>query len=324
MAGNQQGKTYCACFETAVHLLGDYPTWWDGRTWDRPTAGWAIGVTTESTRDTIARLLLGRPGQLGTGLLPKDRIISVSSARGVADAPDTVQVSHSNGGISTLGFKSYGGGVAKLMGETLDFVHLDESPEPIIYTECLARTNATQGIVYLTLSPVEGLTPVVELFYPEPNTADRYLVRSEIEDALHIPEAERQRIIDRFPPHEREARVRGIPAMGSGRVFPVTEESIVAEPFSIPAFWPSHHWHRPRLGPPGGCGPPRLGSRQRRGLRDRRVIAGRKRRSWSTRPTSSKHGATRPSRGLMTVAARQRQRADLGRAVSPAWRQHVA
>ena len=50
------------------------------------------------------------------------------------------------------------------------------------------------------------MTDVCDLFFPEPNNENRGLVRMEIEDALHIPEAERQAIIDSYPPHERAAR----------------------------------------------------------------------------------------------------------------------
>ena len=31
MAGNQLGKTWSAGFETAMHLTGRYPGWWQGR-----------------------------------------------------------------------------------------------------------------------------------------------------------------------------------------------------------------------------------------------------------------------------------------------------
>lgn len=58
-----------------------------------------------------------------------------------------------------------------------------------------------------------------------------------IDDAEHYTPAQRQAIIDSYPPHEREARTKGIPSMGSGRVFPVTEESITVAPFVIPAHY---------------------------------------------------------------------------------------
>jgi hypothetical protein len=57
-------------------------------------------------------------------------------------------------------------------------------------------------------------------------------------DALHISTEDRARIIAGYSPHEREARVNGTPMLGSGRVFPVTEESIREEAFSLPKHWP--------------------------------------------------------------------------------------
>ena len=59
-----------------------------------------------------------------------------------------------------------------------------------------------------------------------------------IDDAEHYTPEQRQAIIDSYPEHEREARVKGIPSMGSGRVFPVPEEQIVIDPIAIPGHWP--------------------------------------------------------------------------------------
>ena len=59
-----------------------------------------------------------------------------------------------------------------------------------------------------------------------------------IDDAEHYTPEQRDAIIASYPPHEREARVKGIPSMGSGRVFPIEEAQIVCDPFEIPAHWP--------------------------------------------------------------------------------------
>lgn len=59
-----------------------------------------------------------------------------------------------------------------------------------------------------------------------------------IDDAEHYTPAQRQAIIDSYPEHEREARIRGIPSMGSGRVFAIAESGIVIDPMEIPAHWP--------------------------------------------------------------------------------------
>ena len=58
-----------------------------------------------------------------------------------------------------------------------------------------------------------------------------------IDDALHISAARRDEIIASYPPHEVEARTMGIPVLGSGKIYPVTEESISVEAFAVPKHW---------------------------------------------------------------------------------------
>jgi len=65
----------------------------------------------------------------------------------------------------------------------------------------------------------------------------KHITQMEIDDALHYTPEQRQEIIDSYPEHEREARTKGIPALGSGRVFPVQEETILCDPFTIPKDW---------------------------------------------------------------------------------------
>lgn len=65
----------------------------------------------------------------------------------------------------------------------------------------------------------------------------RAIVRMTIEDAEHYTPEQRAAIIASYPEHEREARVKGLPTMGSGRVFPVKEELITIEAIPIPSHW---------------------------------------------------------------------------------------
>jgi len=55
MAGNQIGKTLAGGFEAAIHATGRYPDGWGGKRFDRPTNGWACGVSGEVVRDTVQR-----------------------------------------------------------------------------------------------------------------------------------------------------------------------------------------------------------------------------------------------------------------------------
>ena len=41
-----------------------------------------------------------------------------------------------------------------------------------------------------------------------------------------------------LPPHQRDARSKGIPSLGSGAIYPVPESEIIVDPFKIPAYWP--------------------------------------------------------------------------------------
>lgn len=65
----------------------------------------------------------------------------------------------------------------------------------------------------------------------------RHVTRMTIDDAEHFSAAEREAIISSYPAHEREARIKGIPALGSGRIFPVAEDAIACDPIPIPRHW---------------------------------------------------------------------------------------
>jgi phage terminase large subunit-like protein len=236
MAGNQLGKTLAAGMEVAMHATGRYPPWWQGRRFPKPIAAWAAGVTGESTRDNPQRILLGRLGEQGTGTLPKETILECSSSRGLAGAIDTIQVRHITGGISQIALKSYEKGREKWQGETLDLVWFDEEPPSEIYIEGLTRTNATGGLVMMTFTPLMGMSDVVRRFLMDkpPGTT---ITQMGIDDVGHYTDAQKAQIIASYPLYEREARIKGIPQLGSGRVFPIPQEHIQEASFPIPEHW---------------------------------------------------------------------------------------
>jgi len=240
MAGNQLGKTVAGAFETALHLTGRYPDWWIGRRFEHAVSWLAGSESSELTRDGVQRLLMGPPAdeaQWGTGAIPADAIASVSRRQGVANAIDTVVVKHVSGSNSTLGFKSYDQGRSKWQANTVDGVWFDEEPPEDVYMEGITRTNATGGIILLTFTPLKGMSAVVARYVLE-QSPDRTVIVMTIDDAEHYTPEERARIIASYPPHEREARTKGTPTLGSGRIFPVLEEDITVEPFALPRFWP--------------------------------------------------------------------------------------
>lgn len=237
MAGNQLGKTLAGGFEAAMHATGRYPEWWPGRRFDKPTIGWACGVTGEVVRDTVQRVLVGRTGETGTGAVPKDAIAELVAARGIPDLLDTIRVRHVSGGVSVIGLKTYASGREKFQGETLSWVWLDEECPADIYTEALTRTNVGNGPVWMTFTPLQGVSTVVKRFLHE-KSGDRFKIVMTIDDVGHYSADEKKKIIASYPAHELEARTKGIPILGSGRIFPVAEETIACEHRDIPPHWP--------------------------------------------------------------------------------------
>lgn len=57
-------------------------------------------------------------------------------------------------------------------------------------------------------------------------------------DVPHLTEAMKAELWNSIPPYQRDARSKGIPALGSGAIYPVAESDIVVAPFDIPHYWP--------------------------------------------------------------------------------------
>jgi phage terminase large subunit-like protein len=242
MAANQVGKTWAGGSEAAMHATGRYPDDWPGRAFGKPTVAWVGSPTSHTLRDNPQRVLLGRMGEHGTGTIPRDAIAELVPARNIADLMDTIVVRWGGGGDvqaghSLIGLKSYEQGREKWQGETLDWLWYDEESPTEIYTEGLTRTNVTRGPVWLTFTPLLGMSDVVRRFLQEPSP-DRHVTSMTLEDAQHYTDEDRERIIASYPEHERDARTKGVPVLGSGRVFPITDETIACEYRDFPSHWP--------------------------------------------------------------------------------------
>lgn len=170
MAANRVGKSVAGAYETAAHLTGRYPAWWQGKRFRKPIRAWAAGDTNETTRDIIQTELLGqviagndgRKHVDGSGLIPRDALGPPPKwKRGVEDFIDRIYIQHVTGGFSQLAFKSFDQGRRVFQGTARELIWLDEECPADVYGECLMRVATTRGIVMSTFTPLNGLSEMV-------------------------------------------------------------------------------------------------------------------------------------------------------------------
>lgn len=238
-AANRTGKTFSAACEVSYHMTGKYPDWWTGKRFNKAIKVWAASVTNEASREISQAEMLGGLGEkLGTGTIPKRCIGRLTKRQaGIGDVVDTVEVKHVSGESSLIVFKSYDQGWRKFQGAQPEVIWLDEEPDDFqIYTECLTRILTCKGILVVTFTPLLGITELVEHF-SNPKTHGIHTTTATWDQAPHLDKEERERMLLAYPLHERDARTKGLPMMGTGRVFTMREEDYTIAPVPLAAHW---------------------------------------------------------------------------------------
>lgn len=243
MAANRVGKTQCAAAEVAMHLTGQYPEWWTGKRFDRPTLCWTGSPTNETSKDIVQNELLGGLGEkLGTGWVPRASLVGQPRTRqaGVKDVVEMFGVRHKSGGVSTCSLKTYEQGWQKWQGTAPHVVWDDEEPDDYkIFSETQTRILTSHGIAMVTFTPLSGVTDLVQHFQELAGVPGSgvYLKGATWEDAPHLSREDKDRLAASYRSHERKARTEGVPMMGEGAVFPIDDDEIKVEAFKIPKHW---------------------------------------------------------------------------------------
>ncbi len=243
MAGNRVGKTRTGLTIDAMHILGDYPDDYHGHRFEGAPLIWLLGYSMEKTRDLLQTPLFGRleGGKWTGGLIPPDRIIDHKSATGTSGAMREVRVKHSSGGISTVQLWSYSQGQHALMGDSVDWYHIDEEPkDKAIYPQVLTRTaTGDQGIGgrgILTFTPENGRTELVVQFMDAP-APGQYMQRATWDDAKHLSQRVKDELLAQYPAWQRDMRSKGLPLLGAGLIFDFADDVIRCQPFECPPHW---------------------------------------------------------------------------------------
>ena len=241
IAANRIGKSEAGAFEVTCHATGLYPDWWEGKRFTRPTLIWVGGDTATTCRDIIQNKLLGEIGDFGSGMIPKENIHETKTRRNVPDAIETIRVKHVSGGVSTIVIKTYEQGRATWQGTEVDAIWIDEECPSDVYGEALIRTMTTNGTVFLTFTPLSGLTDLVVNFLENSQETEvkypKFVMNVTWDDVPHLKQADKEELLASTPPNLRDARSKGEPTVGSGRIYPLTLDEVVVDDFQLPKYW---------------------------------------------------------------------------------------
>jgi phage terminase large subunit-like protein len=231
LAANRIGKTVSTCYETAIHLTGQYPPWWDGVRYDRPVTAMVAGEGWSQVALVLQNELLGTNDikirdNLGTGAIPRNCIVQ-DTMRGDGANCIGVEIRHASGTNSYLLFANYTQEVRQMQGFKLNLAIFDEQPPDDFFSEIVTRTATTQGQVLCSFTPLKGLNGLVSKFWN--HEAGYEHIRVSWDD---VPEYDpwgepfllmetRQQLERDYLPHERDARRNGVPVMGKGAVFQI-------------------------------------------------------------------------------------------------------
>lgn len=242
-AANQIGKTYLGTDIDAMHLLGEYPDDWDGHRFSFAPMCWGLGYSMEKTRDLLQTALFGKfkDNAFTGGLVPKDRILSWESVSGTSNAMRTVTVKHKTGKEAIIQFWSYSQGQHAIMGDVVDWVHIDEEPKdqtirPQVLTRTINGDKGKGGRIIYTFTPENGRTDLVIKFMDNPSP-DQFFMMKGWADAPHMTPEKRERLLAQYPEHQRDMRSKGVPMLGHGRIYDVPDEHILCDPFDVPDHW---------------------------------------------------------------------------------------
>jgi len=231
--GNRSGKTEgSAMFAVAVALGRDHPDvveWLDANGLDPvatvPNRGpgrvWAValdsGDSTEYVRPKISKFLPAGckwRNQYGNG---------------------PAEVNLPNGGH--IGFKSVDQGRDGFQGTAKHLIWFDEEPsDEGVVEECLMRLLDYRGRIFMSLTPLNGLTWLYDLWVeqPPPEVKVHWLHG---EDNPYIPPDMLELLLKQFGPHVRAARARGEWVVLEGRVFEFYRHLHVVPERKIPHSW---------------------------------------------------------------------------------------
>jgi phage terminase large subunit-like protein len=201
IGGNRSGKTVGGVMEGIYFLRKNHPYQKLPMSEHEPCRGRVVGVDFDNG---IAKILLPQYASS----IPKSLLINGSWEDSYNGSTRTLTLKDK----SFVEFMSYDQDTDKFAGTSRHFVHCDEEPPKPIYNECFARIIDANGRIWITMTPVEGMTWVYDTLY-EPGILgtkpDIRVIVVDLTENPHVSDEQKTKFINNLDEDEREARIQG-------------------------------------------------------------------------------------------------------------------
>jgi phage terminase large subunit-like protein len=248
LGGNRTGKTECGAVEAVWFARGNHPF----KPIKRPTIGWVISLTNDVQKDVAQKKVLSylQPDWIVDIKMRDGKKPDANNLENVTGTIESIQVKFAlngteTGEVSTIGFKTCEQGREKFQGAKLHYVWFDEEPPEDIYKECQMRLVDLDGYLWMTMTPLKGLTWVYtnlyqksQMFVPESRI---WCIFMEWRDNPFLPRDVIKQLEADMPEEERESRQYGRFVSLSGLVYSEFRyDTHVIDPFPID---PGNHYY---------------------------------------------------------------------------------
>lgn len=222
--GNRSGKTVAGSTEGVFRATGKHPL---QHVKPPPTKGRVVAVDFNYGVEQIVKPEYAR-------WIPPSELINGSWE----DSWDSTRRTLTLANGSTIEFMSYEQDIEKFAGTSRDWIHFDEEPPKAIFTECWMRVVDVRGCIWMTMTPLEGMTWVYDEIYLAARTdpqVDAFEI--DIHDNPYLNQGEIDMLLSGLTSEEREARAHGRFVQIGGLIYKMFGEANLLDPFLPPKEW---------------------------------------------------------------------------------------
>lgn len=226
IGGNRSGKTTGGVVEDLWWAIGEHPF---RKTPPPPIRGRVIGV---DFLDGIEKILLPEFSRW----VPPSKLRGNSWSTAYDKQARVLNFENE----SFIEFMSYDQDLDKFAGTSRHFIHFDEEPPEDIWIENQARVIDTDGDIWLTMTPVEGMTWVFDRIYTPgiEKIKNIGVVEVDMGENIYLSPTAVEQFLDSLSDDERKIRGSGKFVQMGGLIFKdFKEETHVVEPREIPKDW---------------------------------------------------------------------------------------